>query len=137
MANQVKARLISNKKVGSYHHLILAGEGIAQGVRPGHFAAVAVGDANTPMVLRRAFSIHKANEVTSRGSTLELVVAPHGPGTEWLVAQNEGAIIDVVAPLGKPFALPKVAANCLLVAGGYGSAPMVYLAQELIARGCM
>ncbi len=136
MANQVKARLISNKKVGSYHHLIFAGEGIAQGVRPGHFAAVAVGDANTPMVLRRAFSIHKANEVTSRGSTLELVVAPHGPGTEWLVAQHEGAIIDVVAPLGKPFALPKVAANCLLVAGGYGSAPMVYLAQELIARGC-
>lgn len=136
MANQVKARLISNKKVGSYHHLIFAGDGIAQGVRPGHFAAVAVGDANTPMVLRRAFSIHKANELTSRGSTLELIVAPHGPGTEWLVSQHEGAIIDVVAPLGKPFALPKIAANCLLVAGGYGSAPMVYLAQELIARGC-
>jgi len=136
MAKQVKARLISNKKVGSYHHLIFAGEGIADGVRPGHFAAVAVGDENSPMVLRRAFSIHKAAEVTSRGSTLELVVAAHGPGTQWLVAQHEGAVIDVVAPLGKPFALPKTPANCLLVAGGYGSAPMVYLAKELLARGC-
>jgi dihydroorotate dehydrogenase electron transfer subunit len=136
MANQVKARLISNKKVGSYHHLIFAGDGIATGVRPGHFAAVAVGDENSPMILRRAFSIHKAAEITSRGSTLELIVAAHGPGTQWLVAQHEGAIIDVVAPLGKPFALPKTPANCLLVAGGYGSAPMVYLAQELIARGC-
>jgi dihydroorotate dehydrogenase electron transfer subunit len=136
MANQVKARLISNKKVGSYHHLIFAGDGIATGVRPGHFAAVAVGDENSPMILRRAFSIHKAAEITSRGSTLELIVAAHGPGTSWLVAQHEGAIIDVVAPLGKPFALPKTPANCLLVAGGYGSAPMVYLAQELIARGC-
>jgi dihydroorotate dehydrogenase electron transfer subunit len=86
--------------------------------------------------LRRAFSIHKAAEITSRGSTLELIVAAHGPGTSWLVAQHEGAIIDVVAPLGKPFMLPKTPANCLLVAGGYGSAPMVYLAQELIARGC-
>jgi dihydroorotate dehydrogenase electron transfer subunit len=136
MANQVKARLISNKKVGSYHHLIFAGDGIATGVRPGHFAAVAVGDENSPMILRRAFSIHKAAEITSRGSTLELIVAAHGPGTSWLVAQQEGAIIDVVAPLGKPFMLPKTPANCLLVAGGYGSAPMVYLAQELIARGC-
>jgi dihydroorotate dehydrogenase electron transfer subunit len=136
MANQVKARLISNKKVGSYHHLIFAGDGIATGVRPGHFAAIAVGDDNSPMILRRAFSIHKAAEITSRGSTLELIVAAHGPGTSWLVAQHEGAIIDVVAPLGKPFMLPKTPANCLLVAGGYGSAPMVYLAQELIARGC-
>jgi dihydroorotate dehydrogenase electron transfer subunit len=136
MANQVKARLISNKKVGSYHHLIFAGDGIATGVRPGHFAAVAVGDENSPMILRRAFSIHKAAEITSRGSTLELIVAAHGPGTSWLVAQHEGAIIDVVAPLGRPFMLPKTPANCLLVAGGYGSAPMVYLAQELIARGC-
>jgi dihydroorotate dehydrogenase electron transfer subunit len=136
MANQVKARLISNKKVGSSHHLIFAGDGIATGVRPGHFAAVAVGDENSPMILRRAFSIHKAAEITSRGSTLELIVAAHGPGTQWLVAQHEGATIDVVAPLGKPFALPKTPANCLLVAGGYGSAPMVYLAQELIARGC-
>ena len=136
MAKQVKARLISNKKVGSYHHLIFAGEGIADGVRPGHFAAVAVGDENTPMVLRRAFSIHKAAEVTSKGSTLELIVSAHGPGTHWLTVQQEGAIIDVVAPLGKPFALPKTPANCLLVAGGYGSAPMVYLAKELLARGC-
>lgn len=136
MAKQVKARLISNKKVGSYQHLILVGEGIADGVRPGHFAAVAVGEENTPMVLRRAFSIHKASEVTSRGATLELIVSPHGPGTKWLASQPEGAVIDVIAPLGKPFALPKTPANCLLVAGGYGSAPMVYLAKELIARGC-
>lgn len=136
MPTQVKATLLTNRKVGSYHHLTFVGDGLATGVKPGHFAAVAVGGPNTPMVLRRAFSIHRAAEVTARGATLELIVSAHGPGTEWLVEQQSGAIVDIVAPLGKPFALPKEPVNCLLVAGGYGSAPMVYLAEELVARGC-
>lgn len=136
MAVQVKATLLSNRRVGSYHHLVLSGAGFASGVRPGHFAAIAVGGDNTPMVLRRAFSIHRATEMTAKGSVVELVVSAHGPGTQWLVAQPVGAILDVVAPLGRPFALPRDPVNCLLVAGGYGSAPMAYLAEELIARGC-
>lgn len=136
MPQQSKAVLLSNRRVGSYHHLILTAESIADGVRPGHFAAVAVGGPHTSMILRRAFSIHRATVMTSQGPTLELIVSAHGPGTEWLVAQEPGAIIDVVSPLGKPFALPKEAASCLLVAGGYGSAPMTFLGEELIKRGC-
>ncbi|MEN9711292.1 MAG: hypothetical protein RL441_1284 [Actinomycetota bacterium] len=136
MAVQVKATLLSNRRVGSYHHLVLSGAGIATGVRPGHFAAIAVGGDNTPMVLRRAFSIHRATEMTAKGSVIELIVSAHGAGTQWLTAQPVGAVLDVVAPLGRPFALPRDPVNCLLVAGGYGSAPMAYLAEELIARGC-
>jgi dihydroorotate dehydrogenase electron transfer subunit len=136
MPQQSKAVLISNRRVGSYHHLVLTAEGIADGVRPGHFAAIAVGGPQTSMILRRAFSIHRATAMTSQGPTLELIVSAHGAGTEWLVAQSTGAIIDVVSPLGKPFALPVSPASCLLVAGGYGSAPMTYLGEELIARGC-
>lgn len=136
MPVQSVATLLSNRRVGSYHHMVFAGEGLGVGVRPGHFAAVAIGDINSAMVLRRAFSIHKAQEMTAKGSTIELIVAPHGKGTEWLTQQLPGAKIDIVAPLGKPFSLPKNPVNCLLVAGGYGSAPMAFLADELIARGC-
>jgi len=136
VAVQSKATLLTNRKVGSYHHLVLSGNGIAQNVRPGHFAAIAVGGDNTPMVLRRAFSIHRATEVTSKGSVIELIVSEHGPGTTWLVNQQVGAVLDIVAPLGKPFALPRSPVSCLLVAGGYGSAPMAFLANELLQRGC-
>ncbi|MEY3406967.1 MAG: hypothetical protein RL038_28 [Actinomycetota bacterium] len=136
MPNQVKARLQSNRKVGEYHHLVLAGEKIADGVKPGHFVSIAIGDTNSPMVTRRAFSIHRATPMTAHGSTLEIVVHPHGTGTDWLAAQEVGTTIDVISPLGKPFALPKNPVSCLLVAGGYGSAPMTFLAEELTARGC-
>ncbi|HET8969751.1 MAG TPA: hypothetical protein VFN19_01725, partial [Candidatus Nanopelagicales bacterium] len=44
--------------------------------------------------------------------------------------------VDIVGPLGKPFALPRQPVSCVLVAGGYGSAPMFMLADQLRARGC-
>lgn len=136
MPNQIKAVVHSNRKVGEYHHLVLRGEKIADGVRPGHFVSIAMGGADSSMVTRRAFSIHRATPMTAHGSTLEIVVHPHGSGTNWLAAQQSGAEIDVVGPLGKPFALPKNPVPCLLVGGGYGSAPMTFLAEELTARGC-
>jgi dihydroorotate dehydrogenase electron transfer subunit len=136
MANQVKAIIASKRRVGEYQHLVLRGEKIADGVRPGHFVSIAVGGNNSAMVTRRAFSIHRATQMTAQGSTIEIVVHPHGTGTDWLAAQEVGSSVDVISPLGKPFALPTTAVNCLLVAGGYGSAPMNFLAEELKARGC-
>jgi dihydroorotate dehydrogenase electron transfer subunit len=38
--------------------------------------------------------------------------------------------------LGRPFALPKDPANCVLVGGGYGAAPLFMLADALRKRGC-
>jgi dihydroorotate dehydrogenase electron transfer subunit len=42
----------------------------------------------------------------------------------------------VVGPLGRPFALPKDPAHCVLVGGGYGAAPLFLLAEALRRRGC-
>lgn len=134
---QHKATIKSNRRAGSYQHIVLQAPGLAEGVRPGHFASVAVGGRDSAMVTRRAFSIHRANVSTAHElQTLELVISANGGGSSWLAQQQLGAIIDVISPLGKPFALPLQPVSCLLVAGGYGSAPMVYLAEELTARGC-
>ena len=67
---------------------------------------------------------------------MELIVAPHGSGSRWLCAQDEGTEIDIVAPLGKAFGIPTAPVNALLVGGGYGSAPLFGLAEVLKARGC-
>jgi dihydroorotate dehydrogenase electron transfer subunit len=45
-------------------------------------------------------------------------------------------VLDIVAPLGRPFALPRDPVSCLLVGGGYGAAPLVFLAEHLRERGC-
>ena len=131
-AKQVKARIRSIEPVGSYFHLVLEAPEIAQNVEPGHFVAVAVGGVGSGMLLRRAFSIHRA----TANDSIEVIFAKHGQGTEWLATQNPGDILDIVAPLGKPFALPRQSVGCVLVAGGYGSAPMMMLAEALKDRGC-
>lgn len=133
---QFTARLVSNRAVGAYRQLVLSTSTEVGAVKPGHFAAVAVGGPQSSMLLRRAFSIHRVQSKPAMGTTIELVIAPHGPGTQWLAQQREGATLDVVAPLGKPFALPKEPVPCVIVAGGYGAAPMAALGEDLRARGC-
>jgi dihydroorotate dehydrogenase electron transfer subunit len=110
--------------------------GVPQRTRPGHFVALAVGGEQSSMLLRRAFSVYRVRETGVHGGTVEIVFAAHGAGTRWLAERRPHDPIDVIGPLGRPFALPKEAVPCTLVAGGYGSAPMFALAERLKDRGC-
>jgi dihydroorotate dehydrogenase electron transfer subunit len=87
------------------------------------------------MLLRRAFSIHRVTEGGPAGGTVEIVFATHGQGTRWLADRRRGDKLDVVGPLGRPFTLPKEPVACVLVAGGYGAAPLFPLSEQLRARG--
>lgn len=151
---QVTGQLLATRPAGAYRHLTVTAPGVAELARPGQFVALAVGDATSATLLRRCFSIHEASvgqdesagdgpagrRAPGRGGstvdTVELVVAPHGPGTRWLVQLPPRAEVDVVGPLGRPFRLPTDPVACVLVGGGYGSAPLFWLARQLRARGC-
>lgn len=133
---QFKARLAANRAAGEYRHLVFITSAELPQFRPGHFAAVQIGGPDSAMLLRRAFSIHKVQTKPTVGTTIELIVAPKGPGTKWLTSQAEGTIVDIIAPLGRPFTLPKEPVACAIVAGGYGAAPMIGLAEQLRTRGC-
>ena len=110
--------------------------GIAEHTRPGQFVAVAVGGEETAMLLRRAFSIYEVSERGVYGGTVEFVFAVRGKGTAWLAGRHAHDPIDVVGPLGRPFSLPRDPARCLLVGGGYGTAPLFLLGKSLAQRGC-
>ena len=58
------------------------------------------------------------------------------PGTEWLSTLRAHDEVDIVGPLGRPFPLPTEPVACVLVGGGYGSAPLFWLAEALRERGC-
>jgi dihydroorotate dehydrogenase electron transfer subunit len=132
---QVRGRVLSVDRVGDYHHLTLVAPGIAERTRPGAFAALAVGGDQSAMLLRRAFSIYRAKSSGVYGGTVEVVFAVHGSGTAWLADRRPPDEIDVVGPLGRPFALPTEPVPCALVGGGYGSAPLFGLAERLRERG--
>lgn len=135
-AAQLTATVISNKRVGAYHQIILSVGEVVRHCRPGNFIAIQVGGDSSRMVLRRAFAISRTSENAQFGGTVELIVAPHGTGSKWLCAQGEGSEVDVVTPLGKSFGVPTEPANALLIGGGYGSAPLFGLADLLKSRGC-
>jgi dihydroorotate dehydrogenase electron transfer subunit len=135
-ATQVSATIISNKRIGAYHQIILSVGEAVRNCRPGNFIAIQVGGDSSRMVLRRAFAISRTSETAQFGGTVELIVAPHGSGSKWLCTQEEGVEVDVVTPLGKSFGIPTEPANALLIGGGYGSAPLFGLADVLKTRGC-
>jgi len=135
-AIQVTGEVLSIRRAGDYFVLTLTAPGIPELARPGHFVALGVGGVTSANLLRRAFSIYTVQSRGVYGGTLEVVFAVSGAGTEWMSGLHRGQQVDIVGPLGKPFMLPKNPVPCVLVAGGYGSAPMFMLADALRARGC-
>ncbi len=135
-AKQLLAPIVSNKRVGQYHQIIINIGEIAGNCKPGNFVAISVGGDSSRMVLRRAFAISRVSTSATFGGTMELIVAPHGQGSKWLCAQGEGVVLDLVAPLGTAFGIPTEPVPVLLVGGGYGSAPLFGLAELLNSRGC-
>ena len=135
-ATHAFATVLSNKRVGQYHQILLGVGDLVKACKPGNFVAIKVGGDSSRMILRRAFAISRVSESTSFGGTMELIAAPHGGGSQWLCSQPEGSEIDIVAPLGTAFGIPTSPVNALLVGGGYGSAPLFGLAEVLKSRGC-
>jgi len=135
-AKQLIAPVVSNKKVGQYHQIIVNVGELAESCKPGNFVAISVGGDSSRLILRRAFAISRVSSSTTFGGTMELIVAPGGQGSKWLCAQGEGAMLDIVAPLGTAFGIPTEPVPVLLVGGGYGSAPLFCLAETLNSRGC-
>ncbi|MGL5927524.1 MAG: dihydroorotate dehydrogenase electron transfer subunit [Dermatophilaceae bacterium] len=133
---QVAGELVATRQVGAYQQLSIAASGVAGLAAPGQFLALAVGGPTSATLLRRCFSIHRVDPARTSGGTVDVVVAAHGPGTRWLVALRPHDPVDVVGPLGRPFALPSDPVPCVLVGGGYGSAPLSWLAEELRRGGC-
>jgi dihydroorotate dehydrogenase electron transfer subunit len=131
---QTRGEILSVQRAGEYTQFTVVAPDIAAGFRPGHFVAVAVGGDNTAMILRRAFALSGATVSRQFAGTIQFVAAEHGPGTQWLVRRRAGETLDVVGPLGNPFPIPSGPAPAVLVGGGYGSAPLLPLAQTLLAN---
>jgi dihydroorotate dehydrogenase electron transfer subunit len=135
-AQQRDVEIISNKRVGAYHHMVFAAGEMAAAARPGNFVAISVGGSNSSMILRRAFAVYRASDRGQYGGTIELVVAPHGQGSRWLTSLAIHDRVNMVGPLGTHFGIPSEPVSALLVGGGYGSAPLFGLAEVLKERGC-
>jgi dihydroorotate dehydrogenase electron transfer subunit len=133
---QIRGEVLDVKRTGSYFVISLTAPGIPEITRPGHFLNVAIGGEESSMLLRRSFAIHQVQMRGMYGGTLDIVVGVSGKGSQWLSERRRHDPLNIVGPLGRPFILPKEKVSCVLVGGGYGSAPLFMLAEQLRERGC-
>jgi dihydroorotate dehydrogenase electron transfer subunit len=134
-AKQVKALVLHNKKIGIYHHILLQVGELATKVLPGNFIAISIGDANSSSVLRRAFAIYRSNGEGASGGSIEIIVSPHGIGSNWVSKVQVNDHLSVTLPLGNSFRAPSTPSKTILVGGGYGSAPLFALGNMLKNKG--
>ena len=100
---------------------------------PGQFVEVRV-DGAPATFLRRPISI---NFVDRDHNELWLLVATVGEGTRKLATLQQGDRLNCMLPLGNGFSVQsgKTASHTLLVGGGVGVAPLLYLGARLKESG--
>lgn len=102
---------------------------IAQEARPGQFVMVRCGQE---CAVPRPFSIH---QISNKGDmALFFAVLEDGRGTKWLSSRHRGDMVELFGPLGNSFSISPGSRNLLLVAGGIGVAPLLFLAYQAIKQ---
>nr|WP_319398283.1 dihydroorotate dehydrogenase electron transfer subunit [uncultured Carboxylicivirga sp.] len=123
--------VISNQRLNhEYVVLTLKHPNKLPHMMPGQFVEVKV-ENGPDTFLRRPISIH---DVDSEANTMKLLVQEIGEGTRLMGTLKEGDKCNLVYPLGNWFSLPDKD-NVLLVGGGCGIAPLLYMGRHLKANG--
>ena len=131
-------KVISHEEIGTgYRYLVLDAPKMAAELQPGQFVHVRVPALETS-ALRRPFSVFDAEPPSPEGfgassGKVTVLYKTVGRGTAALNTVKVGDEINVLGPLGHGFPL-KCDGIPLLVGGGYGVAPLHFLAKRL--KGC-
>ena len=139
------AEVVENERVyGDVHAMWLRAPALAHGAYPGQFAMLRCSDdasytdgggghADDPL-LPRPMSYHRVRDGAS-GPEWAILYDVVGRGTGWLARRRPGDRVYGWGPLGNGFKVGRTSRNLLLVAGGIGVAPLVWLADEACAKG--
>lgn len=126
-----QTKVIGQRLMNSTIKLIdVYGPDIAAAAAPGQFVNVKV-CKNTAPLLRRPLGIAGVNR---EQGTFTMIYRVIGEGTHILADICSGDVLDIVGPLGRGFDLGH--RKKLLVGGGLGLAPLLFLAEETGFGGC-
>lgn len=112
---------------GEQHILRLQAPRCAAAALPGQFAHVTVASR---LPLRRPISIMR---VDPDQGWVELLYKAVGEGTRLLAKRSPGELLNIMGPIGQSFTVTQ--ARPLLIGGGVGMPPMIFLAESLRNSG--
>jgi len=121
-------KVIENKRLNKDFFIIeLEGNTKIPDLKPGQFIQVRV-DGSPETFLRRPISVHDVDYIKN---TLKILIQIAGKGTETLSKIESGDTLNIIYPLGNSFSLPSRGNKILLVGGGCGIAPLLFLGRYL------
>ncbi len=125
MYTQIKyCKIVGKREIAKNQvELLLENETLAKEAQPGQFVHINIG--SDKHILRRPISICDAYDNITR-----IVFEIKGDGTQILSEKNVGETIDLLGPLGTGFTVKKDA-KAVVLGGGLGSFPLLYLAKNL------
>ncbi len=97
---------------------------------PGHFVHVQI--PSTDIYFRRPMSVAS---VAPEDGTIEIIFKVFGRGTRLLGGLRKDDRVNILGPLGVPFTLPGKKEHIIMIAGGVGFPPLLYLATRMVASG--
>jgi dihydroorotate dehydrogenase electron transfer subunit len=125
-------KVIENKRIGKDFYVIeLSADHKLPEIKPGQFVQVRV-DKSPETFLRRPISVH---DIDYKRNTIKLLIQVVGKGTKTLSKLITGESVNIIYPLGNFFTDPAKNDKILLVGGGCGIAPLLYLGKYLKSSG--
>lgn len=110
-----------------YYSFTLAPFSQTSKFKPGQFVHIRI--PNSEIYFRRAFSVASINP---KKRSVEIIFKVFGRGTRILGGLDKGDHLDVMGPLGRSFTFPEKSETIVMVAGGVGFPPLMFLAEELV-----
>lgn len=127
-----KTTILDNRQVAEgFYQLRLAAPGIAARAEPGQFASLRVSEQVVPL-LRIPLSF---SAVDKPKGTIELLYEVRGPKSRLLSQLQRQQTLACLGPLGRGFARPAAGQRVVLVGGGIGLPPLLFLGASLRQQG--
>ncbi|MBN1242752.1 MAG: dihydroorotate dehydrogenase electron transfer subunit [Spirochaetales bacterium] len=128
---RIDTELLSNRRVAEGYFELRFRWPAAGRPAPGQFLTVRAREGSDPL-LRRPFAF-ASHDGTRDEATI--VIQERGSATRALATLEAEAKLDLLGPLGHGFAFPERGTEPVLVAGGIGVGPMLFLRAALEAAG--
>lgn len=123
--------LLKQEACGDHYRILTISTSAGADARPGQFIHLRIPHLESS-VLRRPFSIYRAD-----AEQIAILYKTVGVGTDALARLPNGEPVSLMGPLGNGFPVPAADAVPVLVAGGYGVAPLWLLASRAERKGIL
>ena len=123
---RASVKVLSNRNIAhSTFSLMFESNSELSQTKPGQFINIKIRGEDAPL-FRRPFSIASVQD-----NSVEIIYAVIGKGTFYLSNLDTGDYLDIIGPLGSSFKFDTEKSNYLLVGGGVGVPPLLYLADVM------